>query len=163
MWDIKQKQFQRVILKDEEAAIEKVRLLSKGDVLRAIIVTSDPDIVMCDLTSGLRRAFMKFGGMGKCEEIYVEKSEQVMIGIFSDSSLGIFSIPGNQLLRCLSNMDYSYAFLADSCMQLITSDPRGRGLDFHWLQWDNQVKKVERPPPAVAAPVVEVKQVVVQK
>ncbi|TNV86823.1 hypothetical protein FGO68_gene13275 [Halteria grandinella] len=162
MWNIKERQFQRIIYKDEEASIDRVRMLTK-DGLKAIIVTSDPDVIQCDLTAGTRKSFMKPGGMGKCQHIFVERSEQIMIGFFSDNSLGVFNIPNNQLLRCLSNLDYSRAFLTDSCTQLITADPCSRGLDFYWMQWDNQVKKIERPPPVVAAPVVEVKQVVVQK
>jgi hypothetical protein len=74
LWDLKYRVFQRIVMQDEESEIEKILLLKK-DGPRAIIATSEPDLLLCDLSNGSRRAFIKFGGMGKCEQIRVEKSE----------------------------------------------------------------------------------------
>lgn len=161
VWDLKSRSFMRVVARDD-CSIEQVRLLTKNG-LKCIALTSEPGIILCDMENGQRRTFMKPGGMGKCESINVERGEQIMIGLFQNKSIGIFSISSVQHLKTIDNLDFSRAFIDDGCLSMIVPDPRDRALDFYWIQWENNNRKVERPPPVVIAPVVEVKQVVIQK
>jgi hypothetical protein len=52
-----------------------------------------------------------------------------MLALFTDTSLGIFNIETNQILRRLENMDFLKTFIDDACSLLFGVDPRERGLD----------------------------------
>ena len=54
-----------------------------------------------------------------------------------------------------SDIDFGLAFIDDACSFIAKTDTRGRGIDFYWVQWDNEIRKVEKPLPIMEAEVVE--------
>jgi hypothetical protein len=69
--------------------------------------------------------------------MFVEKTESIFCCIFTDGSLGIFSIHDKQFVKRISDINFSKSFLDDGLCYAVQSDMRAKGLDFYWIKYSN--------------------------
>ena len=108
--------------------------------------------------------------LGPCQKIYLERHQEILIGTFLPVSergeghhvLGVFSIKDNRFVQAIDQVDFSKAFIDESCTYCVLPDARERALDYYWLQWNNDVRIVEKPV-EIIVPKVVAKQTVVEK
>ncbi len=100
---------------------------------------------MLDLASGTKRSFELPKGIGKCEKLQVERSDQLLIATFSDKSVCVFNIPNTKFVGRLTDLDFSRSYMDENCCYVATADPRGRAIDFHWIRYENIIKRVPKP------------------
>jgi len=110
-----------------------------------IVFTSKPEVNMYDLETTARTQISIPPKFGQCTKIHVERTESVLISQFYDKSFGVFNLVEKQFVKRIHDVNFSKCFIDANCTYLAGPDVRGRGIDFYWFKWENEISKFEKP------------------
>ncbi len=77
--------------------------------------------------------------------MFVEKTESIFCCIFTDGSLGIFSLIERQFVKRISDINFSKSFMDDALCYAVQPEMREKGLDFYWFKYTNQHVVIPKP------------------
>jgi hypothetical protein len=68
-----------------------------------------------------------------------------LISEFFDKSIGVFNILTKEFVKRIQDVSFTKCFVDSTCTYLAGPDVRGRGLDFYWFKWENDIRKMPKP------------------
>lgn len=69
----------------------------------------------------------------------------MLICQFFDKSFGVFNLIDKQFVKRIHDVNFNKCFIDANCTYLAGPDVRGRGIDFYWFKWENEITKFEKP------------------
>jgi hypothetical protein len=69
--------------------------------------------------------------------MFVERTESILCCVFTDGSLGIFSLHDRQYVKRISDINFSKSFIDEALCYAVQTDMRDKGLDFYWFKYTN--------------------------